>query len=36
MPHGQQTGADALLRVALENMPGAVVYTDQDFNIRLL
>src|SRR4029453_16203011 len=29
----QPTGIEAQLRVALDNMPGALVYTDADLNI---
>ena len=29
----QHNGADARLHVALDNMPGALVYTDEDLNI---
>ncbi len=33
MPDHQPTGVEAQLHVALENMPGALVYTDKDLNI---
>jgi len=33
MAHQQPDGAAAQLRVALDNMPGALVYTDDDLKI---